>query len=101
MSGYSRRFVIGGVIAGCASQAFANAPSRSLRPRARPAALVRAGAKGATAPLAADLIAEARLGGKVSFVIADAKTGAVLEDERGSLPMPPASMAKLMIIGFN
>ncbi|WP_248633641.1 D-alanyl-D-alanine carboxypeptidase/D-alanyl-D-alanine endopeptidase, partial [Cereibacter changlensis] len=38
--------------------------------------------------------AEARLGGSIGFVVADANTGEVLEQSDGALPLPPASVAK-------
>ena len=41
-----------------------------------------------------DLIAEAELGGKIGYVVADGRTGEVLEDMNPLLPMPPASVAK-------
>lgn len=98
MAGLSRRFLLGGVLAGLAGEALANAPLVSLRPLVRPGGsvpLVAASAK-AGVPAASDLIAKANLGGKVAFAVADATTGEVLEAERGDLPMPPASTAKII-----
>lgn len=46
------------------------------------------------APSAAALIDEARLGGAVGFVVADAATGQILESTRGAEGLPPASVAK-------
>ncbi len=69
----TRRVVLGGLLAGIAAPALA---------------------KTTTAALAADLIAAAKLGGKIGFVVADAKTGRVLEAVNGAEPLPPASVAK-------
>ncbi|WP_444464306.1 D-alanyl-D-alanine carboxypeptidase/D-alanyl-D-alanine endopeptidase [Rhodobacter capsulatus] len=41
-----------------------------------------------------ELIAAARLGGDVGYVVADARTGLVLESRDGGKPMAPASTAK-------
>ncbi len=45
---------------------------------------------------AKELIAQAGLGGKVSFVVADAKTGLVLESYNPLLAQPPASVTKIV-----
>lgn len=81
------------LLAGAAVPARADAPKTSLRPRRR----------GETAPpplpdtrAAGTLVAAAKLGGAVGFVLADAKTGLVIEAEGGDLPLPPASVAKAM-----
>ncbi len=50
----------------------------------------------ATAPSADALIAAANLGGAVGFVVADARTGTVLESAGAALVLPPASVAKAM-----
>ncbi len=70
----TRRFVLGGLLGGVAAPALG---------QARPAA-------------AADLIAAAGLGGRVGFVVADARTGLILEARNGDVPMPPASTAKVV-----
>ncbi|MGB8624191.1 MAG: D-alanyl-D-alanine carboxypeptidase, partial [Paracoccaceae bacterium] len=85
----SRRLVLAGMLAGAAEGALAAPLGRSLRPRARPSDLRNAAVEGAEA-----LISQARLGGKVAFVVADARTGKVLEAKNPLLPMPPASTAK-------
>lgn len=46
------------------------------------------------APAVSDLIDEARLGGTVGFIVADARTGDVLESLMPDEPLPPASVAK-------
>lgn len=92
-SGISRRVFLSGLAAGVALPAQARAPEVSLRPTPRPA--TRAAA--ASAPVAADveaLVARARLGGQVSFVVADARSGEVLEARAPELAQPPASVIK-------
>jgi D-alanyl-D-alanine carboxypeptidase/D-alanyl-D-alanine-endopeptidase (penicillin-binding protein 4) len=89
----SRRWVLAGLLTGAADVALANAPRTSLIPPPRPgsAPSVR------RAPRAASyeaLITDAKLGGKVGFVVANAKTGEILESHNPVLPMPPASTAK-------
>ncbi len=39
-------------------------------------------------------MAQARLGGNVAFVVADARTGQVLEERNGAMALPPASVTK-------
>ena len=79
----------------------AEAPLTSIRPPPRGAvptggvatpAVVQAST--VSAPQVDTLIANAKLGGDVGFVVADAKTGLVLEEHDGGKPMPPASVAK-------
>lgn len=60
----------------------------NLRPRPRPVSLGGAG------PDAAALIAAAGLGGATGVMVADARTGAVLEAVGETTPLPPASTAK-------
>lgn len=81
----SRRVVLSGLMAGGATAAFAGAPLTSLRPAARP---------DRAAPAWQDLIEAARLGGRVTFAVADAATGELLEALSPVRPMPPASVAK-------
>ncbi|WP_418887879.1 D-alanyl-D-alanine carboxypeptidase/D-alanyl-D-alanine-endopeptidase [Mesobacterium pallidum] len=106
----SRRAVLSGLLASAAGAATANPLARSLRPHARP--------DGAAAPIpdfdglrpkardedlilrlappAEELIAEARLGGHVSYSVVDVKTGLVLEEHDTGTTMPPASVAKAL-----
>jgi len=87
----SRRLVLAGLLAGTAEIAWANPPATSLRPMRKPGG-TRGPVRRANAYEA--LIEAAQLGGKVGFVVADAKTGKVLEAHNPLLPMPPASVAK-------
>ncbi|GFE63006.1 D-alanyl-D-alanine carboxypeptidase/D-alanyl-D-alanine endopeptidase [Litoreibacter roseus] len=63
--------------------------TRSDRPRRRPE-----GGPQRIIPAAEELIEAARLGGKTSCVVADAKTGEILEAVRPLAPHPPASVSK-------
>ncbi len=91
--GPTRRIVLGGLLAGAvAGRAAAEAPEWSLRPP--PRGLTPAERRRAGAPEAEALIAEARLGGAVTFALADARTGLPLEGRGGAAEMPPASVAK-------
>ncbi|SIN75511.1 D-alanyl-D-alanine carboxypeptidase/D-alanyl-D-alanine endopeptidase [Vannielia litorea] len=93
----SRRFVLAGLLTSAASCSLADAPERSLRPAAKP--LSESGsarhASGAEA-----LIEAAKLDGKVGFVVADSRTGQVLESHNPLLPLPPASTAKAITALF-
>jgi D-alanyl-D-alanine carboxypeptidase/D-alanyl-D-alanine-endopeptidase (penicillin-binding protein 4) len=95
MNGLTRRGALGGALAGLAAglagQVLAEAPLTSLRP---PARKVKVAASARSAPSAEALIAEAKLGGQVSFALADAKTGKLLQTRQPDLAMPPASTAK-------
>lgn len=65
------------------------APEKTPRPIPRPA-----GFRARGHPSLEALVADARLGGKVSCVVADARTGEVLESIRPVLAQPPASVTK-------
>lgn len=94
MKGLSRRGLLGGALAGWGARAFAEAPITSALPRPRPAGLSVSTGAAAAGPTAEALIAEAKLGGEVAFVLADMKTGAILAERQGDRRMPPASTAK-------
>lgn len=83
----SRRLFLGTLMAGCAPSVLAAPLARSLRPVPRPEDLRRAAEVD-------QLIARARLGGKLGFAVADAATGAVLEVKSPLLGLPPASVTK-------
>lgn len=92
---YSRRAVIASLLATAASAAAAKAPERSPRPPPRP--------RPASPQAAFDaerLIAEAQLGGTVSYLVADAATGTILEGRNARDAMAPASTAKAMTTLF-
>lgn len=84
---YSRRFFIGGLLAGSAARA--DAPLTAIRPIARAKDFQKYSVASAQ-----ELIAKSGLTGKVGFSIADANTGLVLETHNPLLGMPPASVAK-------
>jgi len=88
----SRRWVLGGILAGAAAPVWAEAPLTSPRPQARPWS--KAGVAARDLPDAGPLIAAARLGGAVGYVVADAASGRVLEAANRDLAQPPASVAK-------
>ncbi len=88
----TRRFVLGGLLAGVASPGLAEIMDSSPRPRPR-----RGVSPAPQAMSAGDfeaLIDAAKLGGAVSFVVADARTGAVLAARAPGTALPPASVAK-------
>ncbi|MGC1488355.1 MAG: D-alanyl-D-alanine carboxypeptidase/D-alanyl-D-alanine-endopeptidase [Albidovulum sp.] len=91
MTGLTRRGALIGLAAGFASQALAEAPLASLRPQLRPTGLAAPALAG---PSAEALVSAAKLGGEVSFVLADMKSGKVLAARKPDLAMPPASTAK-------
>lgn len=86
---FSRRAVLSFLMYSVASVAIAEAPERSIRPVKKP----RDAAKRAQ-PSLAGLVRGANLGGAVSCLVADAKTGAVLEGFEPFKQLPPASVTK-------
>jgi serine-type D-Ala-D-Ala carboxypeptidase/endopeptidase (penicillin-binding protein 4) len=88
-----RRALLAGLLA-FGLPAWAEAPLTSPRPRRR-------GEK-EHVPQAdvADLLAEAKLGGVVGYVVANAATGTVIEAEGADVPVPPASVAKVITAMF-
>lgn len=87
----SRRALLGGLTATAAMPLWAEAPARSVRPTARPDALHKQ-----AVPQIETLLEKARLGGKTGFVVADAKTGEVVESHRPLLALQPASVTKAL-----
>jgi len=87
--GISRRLLLGGAASLVAGRVLAGAPAVSPWPVPRPG-----GFAGRAVPSPEALIARADLGGKLGYVVADARSGAVLETLNPLLPMPPASVAK-------
>ncbi len=93
----SRRMILSGLLASAAVPAWAEAPERSIRPLARASDLSKQPKQVKRAIKSAeDMVAEARLGGKVSFAVADARTGELLETGSPLLGQPPASTAKAL-----
>lgn len=84
-----RRQLIAALLASAGSAALAGAPVRSPRPHPR---TNRARIKGA-GPID-DILGQANLSGKLSFVVADAGTGEVLESHNPEMALPPASVTK-------
>lgn len=93
-----RRFLTGAqafVLTGVASGALARAPEVSKRPVARGEAILRK----AQTPIE-KLIETSRLGGRVGFCAADAKTGKIIEAHLEEMGQPPASVAKAMTAAY-
>ncbi len=83
------------MVSGVAGTGWANAPLRSPLPLRRPADFARR-----AVPSLEDLIAQADLHGKVGCVVADARSGTVLETHNPLLQMPPASVTKAVTAGY-
>lgn len=101
----TRRAVLTGGISAFATAALADAPLTAPRPLARPAEAAAIEAQIGTPPPRPDkrprarpssetIVTDAGLSGAVAFVVADARTGAVLEERLGNTPLPPASVTK-------
>lgn len=102
VGGISRRFFLGTAVSAVAGLAVgANAspvrafgdirlPGSALQPSLEVAATQT------SAPAVADLIARAELGGELGFIVADARTGMVLEGHLANKALPPASVAKVV-----
>lgn len=104
----SRRTVLGGLLAGVAAPALARAPERSKIPPPRPGSIGGATPRAeswtrGTGPQVRSLdalLSEARLGGQVTFAVADARTGLGLEGRDPGTAMPPASTAKAITAAY-
>ncbi len=84
--------MLAALLASGATRAFAAAPTTNVRPRPR-----GEGGPVPTAPSVQALIDKAWLGdGKVSYAVADARTGEILETREPLLGQPPASTAKAL-----
>ena len=86
---YTRRFLLASFLGSVAAPVLANAPLTSMRPPPR-----TGGYQPRRAKPVEDVIAASGLTGKVGFVVADAKTGKVLESRNPVLSLPPASVTK-------
>lgn len=92
----SRRMVLAGLLAGAAVPGAAEIMESSPRPLARGGKAVSVSTAGRKPVDAETLIAAAKLGGAVGFVVMDAKSGAVLDARAPDLALPPASVAKAL-----
>lgn len=86
---FSRRLFLSLLASSAAGAALAAPPAASLRPNARAAGTAKKAVAGADA-----IIAAARLDGRVTFAVADARTGRRLEGGNAAVGTPPASVAK-------
>lgn len=89
--GLTRRGFVSGALSLGANAAWANAPASSIRPAHRAPDFFKRAVKPAD-----ELIGLARLGGSVSYAVADARTGQMLEVRAPLKGQPPASTAKTM-----
>lgn len=85
----NRRFFVTAAASVLSTAGWANAPNVSLRPQERPT-----GPRKRRAPGAQTLIDTANLGGDVSFAVVDVSEDKLLEDHKGDLGLPPASVTK-------
>jgi serine-type D-Ala-D-Ala carboxypeptidase/endopeptidase (penicillin-binding protein 4) len=92
----SRRWLLSALAATAAAPACARAPEVSKRPTPRPALGAVAAAPRSTGPAAEVLVETARLGGQVTYAVADARSGQMLEARGADLTQPPASVSKAM-----
>ena len=96
--------MLGALVTAAASPAVGDAPARSPRPLPRPGAAMPAATQKVAAVAAAAspeaLVDAARLGGRVSYAVLDARTGALLAGRDPSVGQPPASVAKAMTALF-
>ncbi|MEM1129991.1 MAG: D-alanyl-D-alanine carboxypeptidase/D-alanyl-D-alanine-endopeptidase [Pseudomonadota bacterium] len=95
MTVHTRRALLGGMLATAATPALA-AIGASPRPLARPP-------RGVPVPVdaaAADLVAEAALGGQIGYVVAEAASGKLIDGQDMDLPLPPASVAKAITAAY-
>lgn len=86
----TRRGVLAGGISAAASAAYGQAPLSSLVPMPRPTAPTSAGAAGLE-----NLISASPYQGAVAAVVADARTGEILQGHNASTNLPPASTMKV------
>lgn len=86
---FSRRAILSFLASGVASAALAAPPNASLRPAARATGFAKPPVAGPDA-----IINAAKLGGRVGFAVADARTGKRLEGGNAKVGTPPASVAK-------
>lgn len=92
----TRRALLAQGFAALATAAAAEGPLTAMRPQARPGAEppLRPEKRLRARPSPEEFVTDARLGGNVAYVVADAQTGEPLQSREGDLPLPPASVAK-------
>lgn len=92
----TRRALLAQGIAALATAAAAEAPLTVRRPEARPVDEPpgRPGKRLRARPSPEEFVTDARLGGNVAYVVADARTGQILQSREADVPLPPASVAK-------
>jgi serine-type D-Ala-D-Ala carboxypeptidase/endopeptidase (penicillin-binding protein 4) len=86
----TRRAILAGMLASAASAGFAEAPTTSLFP------VPRGGKPRIVPPEVAALVADAKLTGVLTYVVADAATGEVIEADGADVQVPPASVTKMI-----
>ncbi len=100
--GLSRRGLLAGLLASAASPVLARAPSRSPLPPARPEtnrfAALALDEPVRQAPLSSlsSVLQAANISGETALIAVDAQTGALIEEHRADLLVPPASTAKAL-----
>ena len=95
MRDVTRRVFLSTALAGLGSAAWAaNPPATSLIPVPRPAGVGPVDLSRPQPPR--DILAEIGLPGKTSFVVADARSGEILDSGNPHLRLPPASVAKMV-----
>lgn len=92
----SRRAFVTGAASLAATPALGAPPEVSLRPLPRPTGLFRR-----AIPSGRDLVAQADIGGRVGYAVADAASGRILEVFNPLYPLPPASVAKAVTCAYG
>lgn len=89
---FSRRAILAGLFSSAATAALSDAPLTSLRPVERP---LNAGKiTPEMRQKLAQVVAASGISGEVGIVVADAKTGIVLDQHNAQMGRPPASVTK-------
>ncbi|SMY05897.1 D-alanyl-D-alanine carboxypeptidase/D-alanyl-D-alanine endopeptidase [Flavimaricola marinus] len=96
----TRRALLAGGFSSLGMAALADAPLTAIRPEARSVEAQigtppdRPDKRPRARPSSETIVADSGLAGTVAFVVADARTGAVLEEREADVPLPPASVTK-------
>ena len=88
---FSRRIFLSGLLSTAAVAGYAGPPQLSKRPVLRGPEFYKRAIPGPD-----QIVSDARLSGRVSFVVADASTGQMLESVGPGSALPPASVAKAL-----